>query len=249
MYPLTHLYFAGKVLGSLDDSTVLGSIFPDMTILIDIDWNRSHSLGLELWRHFQEKNKDLVDFSLGVISHGIEPKGLDYYSDEKFRSFEKGYCFEKARPLVESVVEACFISSGDGWWKAHNFIEMGIELYIYEKRPELLPLLQKSLADAVLVRKLCQELSSILDRDETTLEKMFSAFKKFFADEPLDAQLLALRYQKQIYFRHNIESIDLVKSRDIIQKAKELVVSDIEDFFLEVKEQMAPIWNEVFEKN
>jgi hypothetical protein len=244
MYPLTHLYFAEKVLGPLDDKIILGSIFPDMTILIGIDWNRSHTLGLELWRHLREKNKSLINFSLGVISHGIDPKGLDYYSDEKYRNFEKGYCFEKARPLVKSVVDACYISSGDGWWKAHNFIEMGIELYIYEKHPELLPLLRKSLANIVLVRKLCQELSFILGKDEATLEKIFFAFRKFIEEEPLDAQLLALRYQKQIYFRYNIESIDLMKCQGIIQKGKKLVVSDIEDFFLEVKEQMSPIWKD-----
>ena len=49
--------------------------------------------------------------------------------------------------------------------------------------------------------------------------------------KPLDARLLALRYQQQIYFRHNIESIDLVESRDIIHKGKELVACDIEASF------------------
>ena len=33
MYPLTHLYFAEMVLGTLDDKTILGSIFPILLCL------------------------------------------------------------------------------------------------------------------------------------------------------------------------------------------------------------------------
>ncbi len=247
MYPLTHLYFAEKVLGPLDDKIILGSIFPDVTTLIGIDWNRSHTLGLDLWRHFRVNNSCLTNFPLGVISHGIFPRGLDYYSDEKYGNFEKGYCFEKARPLIKSVVEACYISPDDGWWKAHNFIEMGVELYIHEKRPELLPLLQKSLANVVLIKKLCKELSFILGKDEDSLEKVFAVFRKFLEEEPFDAQVLAVRYQKQIYFRHNIEAIDLSKCQRIIKRGNKMVVTDIEEFFQEVKEKMFPVWNELRE--
>jgi hypothetical protein len=214
-----------------------------MTVLIGIDWNRSHTIGLELWRHLKVSNNCLLNFSLGVISHGIVPRGLDYYSDEKYGNFEKGYCFEKARPLIKSVVDACYITPDDGWWKAHNFIEMGIELYIYEKHPELLSLLRKSLANIVLIKKLCKELSFILGKDEDDLERIFAVFRKFVEEGPFDAQILAARYQKQIYFRYNIEAIDLGKCQSIIQKGKEMIVPDIDNFFRVVKEKMSPIWN------
>lgn len=245
MYPLTHLYFAEMVLGTLDDKTILGSIFPDITVSAGIDWNRSHTLGMELWRHLRSNNKCLLNFSLGVISHGIDPKGLDYYSDEKYRDFEKGYCFEKARPLVDSVVEACNLSSDDGWWKAHNFIEMGIELFIYEERPELLPLFRRALDNVPLIAVLCKELALVLVKDETALKRSFTSFRNFFDREHLDAQLLAARFQKQIYFRYNIESIDLVKCQSIIHKGKELIASDIKHFFQEVKEQLSPVMSKL----
>ncbi|HHT46046.1 MAG TPA: hypothetical protein GX004_01980 [Firmicutes bacterium] len=249
MYPLTHIYFAKRVLGYLDDPTALGSIFPDMLILSGITWKESHTLGKQIWRFFRGKQSDLVNFSLGVITHGIEPKGLDYYSDEKYRHFERGYCFEKAKPLIDRVVDACNIASDDGWWKAHNFIEMGVELYINEKHPRLLISLQRAFYNVALIRKLCRELSPLLSRDAEILEKNFSTFKSFIDEEPLDAHLLALRYQRQIYFRHNIESIDLEESRDIIHKGKELVIDDIEDFFSEVKEEVRCVLDEVIKGN
>jgi hypothetical protein len=245
MYPLTHIYFAEKLFGFLDDAAVLGCIFPDVAILSGMEWGESHTLGLSLWENFQGKREELVHFSLGVVTHGIKPKGLDYYSDEKYRDFEKGYCFEKARPLVDAVVDACNISPDDGWWKSHNFVEMGIELYLYEKQPDLLVSLQKALENDNLIAILINDLSPILKKDKDLLEKVFSTFRKFIQEEPLDAQSLALRYQKQIYFRHNIESIDLAKSQSIINRSKELIGVDIEDFFDEVKEQVRPIINEM----
>jgi len=241
MYPLTHLYFAEKALGFLDAQVALGSIFPDITVLVGIDWKRSHTLGLKLWKYFKEKNRFFINFSYGVITHGIEPRGLDYYSDEKYRGFERGYCFEKARPLVDSVVEACYIPSGDGWWKAHNFVEMGIELYVHEKNPYLLPLLLKAFENIALIRNLCKDLSLFLEKEKADMEKAFLSFRDFVKEKPLDAQLMALRFQKQIYFRHNIEYIDLKKAQVIIEKAREMIAADIEDFFLEVKEKLSPL--------
>ncbi len=233
MYPLTHLYFAKRVLGYLDDPTALGSIFPDVLILSGMAWKESHSLGQKIWRLFSEKEEDLLHFSLGVITHGVEPRGLDYYSDEKYKGYEKGYCYEKAKPLISRVVQACNISAENGWWKAHNFIEMGVELYINEKYPRLLTSLRQALNNAPFIGKLCRELSSLLQRDAGLLEESILTFRGFFEEEPLDARLLALRYQRQIYYSHNIASIDLAESRDIIHQGKELAACDLEDFFSE----------------
>lgn len=242
MYPIAHLYFLELSLKRLNDAAVLGSIFPDLVILSGLDWKTSHSLGEQIWRHFYCCGEEKVLFSLGVISHGIKPHGLDYYSDEKYGTFERGYCFEKARPLVSAVVEACSLSSNDGWWKAHNFIEMGVELYLYNRRPELLSNLRRAFSNSALITSLIHELSPVLKIEKAQLERSFEKFKQFAVDEPIDALTLALRFQKQIYLRHKIESIDINKSRDIIEKGKRMVLSDIETFFQYAKGKMASVW-------
>lgn len=247
MYPLAHLYFARKALSFADDALLLGSIYPDMAIISGIDWEESHRLGFKLWQHFCRKGRPLAYFSLGVISHGVEPPGLDYYSDEKYGSFEKGYCFEKARPLIDDVIKACFISAGDGWWKAHNFIEMGIELYLFDKFPHLLTLLKRTLNNDGLIKIISRELSYLLGKEESLLEKSFLTFRRFVAGEKLDARLLAQRYQRQIYYRHNIASIDLNSCSDIILEGKKLVAPDIQDFFNDVKRLMLPTWQRIQE--
>lgn len=242
MYPIAHLYFIELSLEKLDDAAILGSIFPDLVILSGLDWKTSHSLGEKVWRHFRSSDEEKIHFSLGVISHGIKPRGLDYYSDEKYGTFERGYCFEKARPLVDAVVEACSLSSNDGWWKAHNFIEMGVELYLYNRRPELISYLRRAFFNVDLITSLIHELSPVLGIEKAKLKKSFETFRQFALDEPIDALALALRYQRQIYFRHKIESINISQSREIIERGKRMILPDIETFFQYVKGEMARVW-------
>ena len=244
MYPLAHLYFMEFSFKKLDDAAILGSIFPDLVILSGLSWKKSHSLGTEIRRHFQDSGEEKSRFSLGVVSHGIEPRGLDYYSDEKYEDFERGYCYEKARPLVGAVIEACGLSSNDGWWKAHNFIEMGIELYVNKQRPDLISQLQTAFSNLALIDSITRDLSPLLNIEESVLQDCFSKFRRFAVTEPVDARAMALRYQKQIYFRNNIEFIDINQSIGIIEQGERIILPDIELFFHDVRSKMASIWEE-----
>jgi hypothetical protein len=242
MYPLAHLYFMELFIKEPDDAAVLGSVFPDIAILSGLDWRTSHSLGGLIRRHFRDGGEEKNHFSLGVMSHGIEPMGLDYYSDVKFGVFERGYCYEKARPLVDVVIEALSVTPEDGWWKAHNFIEMGVELYIYRQRPELLAGLRTAFSNTELMGSLAAELSPLLKIEEDILFNCFERFKRFAVKEPVDAETLAFRYQRQIYFRHRIESINVSQTSSIIEEGERIILPDIEDFFHYVEGKMASVW-------
>ncbi len=242
MYPLAHLYFAEKALGGLSEETILGSIFPDIAFFSGFDWQHSHSLGQDLWCEFHSNGEGMVNFCHGVVSHGIKPQGLDYYSDQQYRDYEKGYCYEKARSLIDGVVEACNISSGDGWWKAHNFIEMGVELFVFEKRPELLHYLHKALSQGTLIREICNKVAPSLGKDRCSLEKGYLFFKEFVERGPMNARSLALRYQEHIYMRYRSNSVNLSQCEDIIERGKSNIISDIDRFFNDVHLLMKPIW-------
>lgn len=242
MYPLAHLYFAEKVLGRLSEELILGSIFPDVAFFSGFDWHESHSLGQKLRQGFSRDEKGMVLFCQGVISHGINPCGLDYYSDQQYGDYEKGYCYEKARPLINSVVEACNLATGDGWWKAHNFVEMGVELYVFEKRPGLLLRLHQALSHTAIIGDICSKIAPFLGKEQHLLEKGYHFFKEFIERGPMDARSLALRYQEHIFIRHQIESVNIVQCEDIIEQGRQLILSDIEIFFSDVMRLMEPVW-------
>ena len=242
MYPLAHLYFAEKALQEFNEETILGSIFPDIAFFSGFDWHYSHSLGQDLWHDINRSDGGMVNFCRGVISHGIVPQGLDYYSDQQYRDYEKGYCYEKARPLIDGVVEACNISAGDGWWKAHNFIEMGVELYVFEKRPELLRNLQEALSRPTLIGEICSKIAPSIGKERHLLERGYQFFKEFIERGPMDARSLALRYQEHIFQRYSISSVDLIQCEDIIERSKDIIIPDIHTFFNDVQRLMLPIW-------
>ncbi len=251
MYPLAHIYFANRVLGFKGDAAALGSLFPDVIISSGLEWEQSHSLADIIWKHFYGENKNKVSFSLGVISHGVEPHGLDYYSDKKYKDFGKGYCYEKARGLIDEVVDSCYIAPEDGWWKAHNFVEMSVELFLYQKDPSILSILHNSLNNSPLIAFISKELQLPLGLKSKLLENSFSRFKRFAATKNIDARGLAIRFRNQQYFEnnHDIVSMDLHKCQELIERGKNDIAKDIEDFFKFVQKQMEPVWKEYIYKN
>lgn len=245
MYPLAHVFFAEKALQQQNTEIILGSIFPDVLFFSGCDWICSHSLGQSFWQELNA-DREMALFCRGVISHSIEPRGLDYYSDQQYRDYEKGYCYEKARPLVEGVIAACDVSPEDGWWKAHNFIEMGVELYLFEKRPRLLNLLHAALGESKAISNICRKIAPLIATKSTgQLEQGYRLFQEFMERGPMDARSLAIRYRDHMFMRHQVTYVNLSQFEDIIEQGREIITADIEIFFDDVTELMLPVWGSI----
>lgn len=228
MFPQTHVHFAQRVLGRMSDAIALGSIFPDMIINPQLGHKEAHSLGNVLMGLFKNKN-ELHDFARGVVTHGIEPGGLDFYGDEKYPGCERGYCFEKARPLIEKTARACNIPKHMGWWKAHNIVEMGIELHISNSGPYG-EIIQKACSNSKLIRQLEKELPHNLYPDSSFLRRRITSFPYYIEVHRVTPERLARKYRIQMYTRHGVQ-IDTVEVAKLISSAAERISDDIEDFF------------------
>lgn len=228
MYPQTHVYFAEMVLGCGGDDVVLGSVLPDMLTGSVFDHLEAHTKAMDIFS-FLRKEKSLLGFGQAAATHGFVPKGLDYYGDEKYLHFEKGYCFEKARALVEETVAACRIPPEMGWWKAHNIIEMGVELLISERGAY-----GKKIKKAFFNEKLALEVENKLVRALNKPDIGYSRRVKRFAEVvELDVATpasLAAKYRLQMLYRHRIE-IDVGEVARLIDKAKNIVAADVDEFF------------------
>lgn len=231
MYPQTHIYFAEKVLGRQNDSIALGSIFPDMIIGRYFSHLQAHSKGAEIYR-FLKANGALCDFRTAVVTHGIEPKGLDYYGDEKYLDYERGYCFEKGRPFILATVIACNIPYEMGWWKSHNIIEMGIELlvsgtgYFSEQ-------IKSALSNRQLIQEVDEMLRCLWQDANIDFTKRAKRFLSFVEVERASATSLAEKYRIQMHFKHGVE-IDTKAVTKLIDRAAQQVGDDISRFFDDV---------------
>ncbi len=228
MFPITHIWFSKKVLGYMNNLTVLGSVFPDTVIRCCLSHDQTHDIGWGLYRYFEEHNKGFLDFAKALATHTVNPNGLDFYGDEHYRS-GKGYCFQKAAEIEKEVIAACNIPESFGLWKAHNFIEMGIEMNIASSDRGLLTAFYEGLTDYELEKELCKLLDGYYGLKDMSVDKCFSRFSGYMELEDLSSIAFAGRYNRQMQVKHGI-SINIPEASKIIDKCRVIVKDDFEDF-------------------
>ncbi|NLK36349.1 MAG: hypothetical protein GX301_13100, partial [Gracilibacteraceae bacterium] len=112
---------------------------------------------------------------------------------------------------------------------AHNFIEMGIEMNIAESERELMDVFCRGLTDHHLIKELSLYIDKYYGLKDRSVADCFNRFTEFMELEDLNSFTLASRYNTQMNYKHGIE-IDISKCSDIIEKAREIVQEDFEDF-------------------
>lgn len=229
MFPITHIWFSREVLGHINNMTVLGSIFPDTVISGFLTYEQTHRVGWGLYDFFESNCAEYLDFAKGVVTHTVNPRGLDFYADEEYGEGSKGYCFQKAREIELEVIDACNIPSSFGLWKAHNFIEMGVELNVAELERPLVKTLYNGLNDSGLVNAISVPLESYFGIKKLSISECMKRFSGFVELEHLNSRTLAQKYNRQMQTKHGI-SINIDKCSNIIEKSREIVKDDFDDF-------------------
>ncbi len=228
MFPYTHLCFARDTLGNISNEVVLGAIFPDTVIAGFLNHSDTHQNSEALHNYFKRVGV-FRDFSRGVITHATDLKGLDYYCDEKYENYEKGFAFEIAKPLVEKVVNLCGIPEEMGWWKAHNFVEMGSELWVHKNRPEYHGLLEKALSDVDLIMALSQVLAPFYDVSTAKIAMSFPIYGEYVLMKEVTPLELARKYHKQTLKKHGI-NLNLHAVASVVEEAEEIVAQSLPEF-------------------
>lgn len=229
MFPITHIWFCRKVLGYSNNMTVLGSIFPDTVIKCSLNRDQTHNVGWGLYKYLNNNRNEYLEFARAMATHTVNPRGLDFYGDEEYGDGYKGYCFQKAAVIEKEVIEACNIPVEFGLWKAHNFIEMGIEMNIAECERELMTVFHKGLTDYCLIKEISLYLDKYYGLKDNSTAECFSKFTEFMELQDLNSYSLANRYNIQMQYKHGI-SIDISKCSNIIEKARIIAHEDFENF-------------------
>ncbi len=241
MFPYTHICFANDTLGKINDETVLGAVFPDTVIAGFLEHGTTHNQAPALFRYLSGLGI-LGDFSRAVITHSTTPRGLDYYCDEKYLDYEKGYAFEMARPLVDKVIRSCNLPPEMGWWKAHNFIEMAADVWLYEKRPEFHGFLKKALNNQTLVLAISQVLSPFFDVPAAKMAMSFPLYGEYVTTGAVTSVELAKKYGMQTAKKHGI-NIDIIAAAKVIEEAVDIVDSTFPDFITHCQENVTELIN------
>jgi len=259
LFPITHAYAVNQIVPSAGRLHILGAIFPDAAPLAlarraqahaapgdrhtgdgsgvegaltnGLSWDQTHRSGATLYAFLRERAPAGLPFAVGMITHGVEPAGLDYYGDRKYGDFEKGYAFEEARPYATRVATICHLPETMGWWKAHNFVEMAIEWRIAQQQPDLGLHVQKTLLQAEDLEFLSPHLTAFFGQDGTDLLRSLPAMVPFLALDPITPATLAERYQRQMRQKHGVEAIEVEQAAALIEEIADAIQPHCWAFF------------------
>lgn len=234
MFPLTHAYAIGRLVPASGPLHLLGAIFPDAILTWGLPWERTHRAGAALYAFLDEHYPTGRPFAVGVISHGSVPPGLDYYGDEKYGPFERGYAFEEARPYASRAAEICDLPEEMGWWKAHNFVEMALEWLLAQREPTLGAKVREVLEHPAGLEELVPYLEAFFGRGRVGLRESLPGMLPFLALEPITPETLAERYERQVRLKHGVEAIHTAQAAALIEEIATAIQPRCWDFLEDV---------------
>jgi len=231
VFPIIHTLFAKELIeshlaGSLKRQRqesrliLLGSVLPDIMAAMGSNRNFGHTMGEAFFDYCLGKSSSSIWAALGVISHGIEPFGVDYYADEHWADKGNGWCFLLCEPYVPKVVEYCSLPENFGLWKAHNFVEMSAELTIARQMPEVAGYLLEALDNEAALSVLAEDLHHFTGIKHQVVADTFMSMKRVFALEQVDAPNLAERYARQLQRNYQIQGSNTGKMAGLIEEMR-----------------------------
>lgn len=247
MFPITHIWFSDKVLGYTNHLTVLGAIFPDACVCKYLSYDITHKSNWDIFDYIFEEEIELSDFAKAMVTHTVFPKGLDYYCDGLFMS-SKGYCFKKAALIVDDVIDACNLPEEYGLWKAHNFIEMAVELEVATSNRWINRAFREALYDDCLVSSLESFIEFYFNLTPGSMKGSFKRFESFAAIKENSSYQLALQYELNMQKRHGI-NINVEKSSNIIESCRDIIKEDFTDFINTTEDRVKRMLHDRLELN
>jgi len=242
MFPIAHAYLMEQLIAAPTAMHYLGCVWPDMLFGGPLTHPQTHRQGRELLAFARQHDPAVVPFVQAALTHGSEPHGFDWYSDESYDvGAEKGYAFERARPFVPAIVAATGIDPEIGLWRAHNFIEMTFEIDLGRRFPHLGPAIRAACLDAPLVTQVTTFLAQFYGIDSAPLYTNIHNFQAAVALKSPDSQALAEKYSLQLQFKHNITNADVPAIAKILDQAWESIASDRDQFLATCVSQVASV--------
>jgi hypothetical protein len=238
MFPLAHAWMIEQCVPEPTLAHYLGCVWPDMLYGAPLSHQQTHRGGPELVAYAVALPPgDAVDefrhFVRGALSHGVEPHGFDWYSDEQYGGLpdsERGYAFQRGRPLAERAAVACDVAHDQGWWKAHNLVEIAFERRLFAERPERGARIAAACANTALVERISVLLAAHFGQPAGALALPIRRFLEVVELRPTTIQSLARTYALQTRLRHPGAQPDEAAIAALIAEAENIVASDAGEF-------------------
>lgn len=231
MFPLAHAWLIQQLVPAPTPAHYLGCVWPDMLFESPLSHTQSHRSGTRLAVAINTvptgpARDEYRAFVVGALSHGTEPHGFDWYSDEEYGdrpASERGYAFQQAVSLSEDAARACDVAPEQGWWKAHNLVEMAFEQPLYLAAPHLGVSLADACADVALCARIAEVLAGIFGQPADALSGAMLRFPAVVSFAPATARPQAETYAHQTRLKHAGSNPDVAALESLIERAQTII--------------------------
>jgi hypothetical protein len=238
MFPLAHAWMIEQCVPSPTLAHYLGCVWPDMLYGSPLTHQQTHRGGAALAAYARtlpatNESAEFRQFVQSALSHGIEPRGFDWYSDEGYGGLPddaRGYAFQRGRQLADRAAIACGVELNQGRWKAHNLIEMAFERRPYAERPERGEHIADACANAALVERISAHLAEHFGQPASLIAAPVAYFPRVVELRPATIASLAHTYVMQTRLRHPGAEPDEAAIADLIAEAEIIVAPDGDEF-------------------
>ena len=240
MFPIAHAWLIERLVAAPTPAHYLGCVWPDMLFESPLAHTESHRSGSRLAEAVAAlpagpAHDEFRAFVLGALSHGTDPHGFDWYSDEEYGgrpAAERGYAFQQAAAISRDAARACGVAPDLGWWKAHNVVEMAFEQPLYLAKPHLGAALANSCGDKELCDRIASVLAGIFGQPADALAGAMLRFPAVVTFTPATAQPQAEAYALQTRLKHAGSSPDVAAIAALIERAQG-IIAPTRDAYLE----------------
>lgn len=246
MFPLAHAWLLEQLVPAPTPAHYLGCVWPDMLFESPLSHPQSHQEGARLADLARSQppgaaGDELRAFVVGVLTHGSQPRGFDWYSDEHWDPTDapaasanevspaRGYAFQKARPLAEATAAACGLPAEMGWWKAHNLVEQAFEPDLYAARPARGAALTAACADTNLHARVAAFLAPHYGVSAESLIPPMRRYTEVVTFQPTSFAPLARTYALQVAAKHGTMA-DTAALERLLAEAHALIADDGQSF-------------------
>jgi hypothetical protein len=168
-------------------------------------------------------------FVAGVLTHGSDPHGFDWYSDEEYGGRppeERGYAFQRGKVFAAEAAVACGVPEHHGWWKAHNCVEIAFERPLYAAQPELGDHLAAACSDTWLIERVARHLAGFFDQPAAALVVPMRRFHEAVLFQPETVGAWAEMYAVQVRLKHPGAQPDVAAIARLIERAEDIIAVD-----------------------
>lgn len=146
MNPITHVYVIlelfknQKLTKDERDHLIVGSILPDVNFSGLIHYHKTHHQALDFFKSAKDPLHKYL--ALGMVLHGENPKGLDYYAHNEAGFIEKNR--EKVNPIARKYRSSLGKING---MTAHYLVEFSTDYILARQHPQLIKLIKDALSN------------------------------------------------------------------------------------------------------